>query len=97
MIYRLDSVTKIYLQGHARVRALDSVSLDVAPGEHIALLGQSGAGKSTLFRLLNASIRPTSGCIAFEGRDVGGLSGGTSTPCAGGSARSTSSTTSSRR
>ena len=75
MIYRLESVTKIYLQGHARVRALGGVTLGVTPGEHVALLGQSGAGKSTLFRLLNATIRPTSGRIAFEGRDMNSLSG----------------------
>ncbi len=75
MIYRLDTVTKIYRQGHARVRALDGVTLHVAPGEHIALLGQSGAGKSTLFRLLNGTIRPTDGRVAFEGRDVGEMSG----------------------
>ncbi len=75
MIYRLDAVTKIYPQGHARVRALEGVTLRVAPGEHIALLGQSGAGKSTLFRLLNGTIRPTSGRVAFEGHDVGGMSG----------------------
>jgi phosphonate transport system ATP-binding protein len=75
VIYRLDGVTKIYPQGHARVRALDDVTLHVAAGEHVALLGQSGAGKSTLFRLLNGTIRPTNGRIAFEGRDVGGMSG----------------------
>jgi phosphonate transport system ATP-binding protein len=75
VIYRLDAVTKVYLQGHARVRALHGVTLDVAPSEHLALLGQSGAGKSTLFRLLNATLRPTRGSIAFEGRDLGGLSG----------------------
>ena len=75
MIYRLEGVSKVYRQGHARVRALGGVTLDVAPGEHVALLGQSGAGKSTLFRLLNGTIRPTTGRVAFEGRDVGALSG----------------------
>jgi len=75
MIYSLDCVTKVYSQGHTRVRALDGVTLGVVPGEHIALLGQSGAGKSTLFRLLNATIRPTSGRVRFEGREVGGMSG----------------------
>jgi phosphonate transport system ATP-binding protein len=47
----------------------------VAPGERVALIGPSGAGKTTLFRLLNATLRPTSGVLEFEGRDVGALSG----------------------
>ncbi len=75
MIYTLESVTKVYSQGHTRVSALNGVNLKVAPGEQLALLGQSGAGKSTLFRLLNATIRPTSGTVCFEGRDVGEMSG----------------------
>ena len=75
MIYRLDGVTKIYSQGNGRVRALDGVSLVVRLGEHIALLGQSGSGKTTLFRLLNGTIRPTSGHVAFEGRDLAEMSG----------------------
>lgn len=76
MIYTLDSVSKVYLQGHGRVRALHGVTLGVRPLEHIALLGQSGAGKSTLFRLLNATIRPSSGRVWFEGYEVGSMTGG---------------------
>jgi phosphonate transport system ATP-binding protein len=75
VIYSLDSVSKFYAQGPARTGALDCVSLRVERGEHVALLGQSGAGKSTLFRLLNATIRPSSGLIHFEGRDVAAMSG----------------------
>lgn len=75
MIYSLDSVTKVYLQGHIRVNALNGITLCVERGEHVALLGQSGAGKSTLFRLLNATIRPSIGAVRFEGRDLGGMSG----------------------
>ena len=68
MIYSLDSVSKVYLQGRAKVRALRGISFQVTEGEHIALLGHSGAGKSTLFRLLNATIRPTAGTVLFEGQ-----------------------------
>ena len=75
MIYSLDSVSKVYVQGRTNVRALRGVSLNVAHGAHIALLGHSGAGKSTLFRLLNATIRPTSGAVSFEGRDLSALTG----------------------
>jgi len=75
MIYALDSVSKVYLQGRTRVRALHEVSLRVTGAEHIALLGPSGAGKSTLFRLLNATIRPTHGAVLFEGRDLTNMTG----------------------
>lgn len=73
MIYSLQSVTKFFPQ---RVQALDSVTLQVRPGELVALLGQSGAGKTTLFRLLNATLRPTAGAVLFDGHDTTSLSGG---------------------
>ena len=50
--------------------ALDTVQLDVRQGEAVALVGPSGAGKTTLLRLLNGSLRPTSGSIALKGRDL---------------------------
>jgi phosphonate transport system ATP-binding protein len=73
MIYSLQRVTKFFPQ---RVQALDSVTLQVRPGEVLALLGQSGAGKTTLFRLLNATLRPTAGAVLFDGHDTTSLSGG---------------------
>jgi phosphonate transport system ATP-binding protein len=57
------------------VRALDGITFSVRPGERVALLGPSGAGKTTLFRLLNATLRPTSGLLSFDGVDVSSLSG----------------------
>src|SRR6516164_2274945 len=74
-MYDLDSVTKIYPQGHSRIQALSNVSLQVGSGEQIALRGPSGAGKSTLFRLLNATIRPTGGSLRFEGKDLALMNG----------------------
>jgi phosphonate transport system ATP-binding protein len=58
------------------VSSLNKLSFDVRPGERVALIGPSGAGKTTLFRLLNATLRPTSGSLRFDGQDVGALSGG---------------------
>ena len=65
------------LDGRAgRVAALDGVSLEVAPGERVVVLGPSGAGKTTLFGVLNTTLRPSEGTVHFEGRDVSQLSGG---------------------
>jgi phosphonate transport system ATP-binding protein len=75
MIYNLDSISKIYTQGRSQIQALSKVSLQVGPGEQIALLGPSGAGKSTLFRLLNATIRPSAGSLRFEGKDLALMNG----------------------
>ena len=49
------------------------VSVSIAPGEKVALVGRSGAGKSTLARLLVGLSRPASGSILFDGRDLAGL------------------------
>ena len=50
---------------------VDHVSLDVAPGERVALLGLNGSGKSTLARLLNGSLRPSSGSVRVDGETEG--------------------------
>ena len=74
MIYSLQEVSKTYVSSRKVVRALNKFTFEAHPGERIALLGPSGAGKSTLFRLLNATLRPTSGTLRFEGQDVGAMS-----------------------
>ena len=74
MIYSLKDITKNYQSRNGPVRALDRLTLDVQPFERVALLGPSGAGKTTLFRLLNATLRPTSGTLSFDGSDVGAMS-----------------------
>lgn len=74
MIYSLRDVTKTYSTSRAVVPALNRFSFDVQSGECIALLGSSGAGKTTLFRLLNATLRPTSGTLSFDGHDVSAMS-----------------------
>ena len=59
-------VTKRY----GGLRALDGVSLSVAPGEVLGLLGRNGAGKSTLLRLLTGRARPTSGAVRVLGHEL---------------------------
>ena len=54
--------------------ALDSVDLDIAPGEAVALVGPSGAGKSTLLGLLNGTVRPARGTVAVDEHVLGELS-----------------------
>ncbi|MHA3977010.1 ABC transporter ATP-binding protein [Halovulum sp. GXIMD14794] len=50
--------------------ALDGVSLNVAAGEMVAILGANGAGKSSLLGAIGGRIRPTSGAILYQGRDI---------------------------
>ncbi len=58
MSIRFDSVSFVYPSG---VRALDGVSLEVKPGELVAIIGENGAGKTTLIKLLNGLLRPAVG------------------------------------
>jgi len=67
-------LTKVYTLGKTAVEALRGVTMSVAPGEFVALMGPSGSGKSTLLQLLGGLDRPTTGSVVFEGRDISGLS-----------------------
>jgi branched-chain amino acid transport system ATP-binding protein len=53
--------------------ALEGVSLAVGPGEIVALLGANGAGKSTTLRAISGLVRPSRGCITYDGRDLARL------------------------
>jgi branched-chain amino acid transport system ATP-binding protein len=66
------SIRKLY----GNVRALDGVSLTVDAGEFVSIVGPNGAGKTTLVNVLTGRLAPTSGSVAFKGRDVARLGPG---------------------
>jgi putative ABC transport system ATP-binding protein len=72
-VIRLTDIGKIFSQGGAPVEVLKGISLDIAAGEFIALLGTSGSGKSTLMHILGLLDRPTAGSYLLGGRDVAQL------------------------
>ena len=55
------------------IKAVDGVSLSIARGETLGLVGESGSGKSTLCRVALQLLKPTSGSVRFEGREIAGL------------------------
>jgi len=72
-IIALRDVEKVYVVGPAEVRALDGVTVDVARGDYVAIMGPSGSGKSTLMNVIGCLDRPTGGSYRLNTREVGGL------------------------
>lgn len=69
-IIEIKNLTKIYGQGKENLCVLEDVSLSVAAGTFVVLLGPSGSGKSTLLNLIGMLDKPTAGQIFFQGREI---------------------------
>jgi energy-coupling factor transport system ATP-binding protein len=68
-VIRCDGLVHVYPDG---TRALDGVTLEVAAGERVAIVGHNGSGKSTLVKHFNGLLRPTAGTVEIDGRDAAG-------------------------
>jgi putative ABC transport system ATP-binding protein len=66
-------LTKQYRVGKNMITALDSVDIQIAQGEFVAITGESGSGKSTLLQLIGCLDKPTSGNITVDGNDINRL------------------------
>ena len=72
-LIRARDLHKVYAMGDVQVPALRGVSLQIAAGEFVAVMGASGSGKSTFMNILGCLDRPTSGNYFLEGQEVGSL------------------------
>jgi len=70
----LKNLSKVFGQGKERVTAVDSIDLDINPGEFITFLGPSGCGKTTTLRMIAGFETPSQGSILLDGEDISSLS-----------------------
>lgn len=73
-ILEVQNLSVEYRRGRRRTLAVDDVSLQIAPRETLGLVGESGSGKSTIGKAVLGLVRPSSGVIKYDGRDILSLS-----------------------
>src|SRR5882672_1459526 len=73
-VVTIRELSKVYAQGEIQVKALNKISLDIAAGEFLVLMGPSGSGKSTLLHIIAGVDRPSSGTCHVQGIDLTQLS-----------------------
>ena len=69
----LENISRIYEIGNQFIHALDSVDLDIAAGEFVAIMGRSGSGKSTLLNVLGCMDRPDEGDYLLDGNKISSM------------------------
>jgi len=72
-VIKLTEIHKIYHSGEVDVHAVRGVTLDILPGEFVAIMGSSGSGKSTLMNMIGALDRPSQGKYLLDGIDISTL------------------------
>ncbi len=72
-VLQTDKLVKSYGKGESLLVALQDVTIDIKPGESVAIIGKSGSGKSTLMHLLALLDKPTAGTISIDGQDAAKL------------------------
>ncbi|MEZ4485534.1 MAG: ABC transporter ATP-binding protein [Syntrophotaleaceae bacterium] len=75
VLIEVDGLCKSFVSGQRKVDVLRDVSLQVARGEQVALVGASGAGKTTLMHILGGLDRPSGGRVRYQGQDIFALKG----------------------
>ena len=72
-VIELNAVTKSYQRGSETIRAVNDLTLSVAPGEFVAIVGPSGSGKTTLLNLIGCVDKPDGGTLRIDGEETSGL------------------------
>jgi putative ABC transport system ATP-binding protein len=73
LLVQIENITKVYQMGRVEVHALRGMSLEIQPGEYVAIMGASGSGKSTLMNIIGLLDRPTSGSYCIRGTEASSL------------------------
>src|SRR4030042_629665 len=73
-VIKLEDVWRVYQLGKTEVQALRGLSLEIAPGAFVAIMGSSGSGKSTLLNMIGCLDFPSKGKVYLKGKDISEMS-----------------------